>query len=53
MTIKSIAAIKPQKAVLAALGVAMVHPSVKAAGFDLPSLKAAGFSAAEVKSCRV
>ena len=37
MNIKSISAIK---AVLAALGVAMDHPSVKAAGFDLPSFKA-------------
>jgi hypothetical protein len=38
------------KAVLAALDVAMDHPSLKAVGFDLPSLKTAGFNAAAFRS---
>ncbi len=37
------------KAVLAALGVAMDHPSLKAVGYDLPSLKAAGFDLAALE----
>ena len=37
LDMKSLSAVK---AVLAALGVAMDHLSVKAAGFDLPSFKA-------------
>ena len=47
LDLKSLAAVK---AVLAALDVAIDHPSLKAVGFDLPSLKAAGFSAAALKS---
>ena len=43
LDMKSLAAVK---AVLAALDVAIDHPSLKAVGFDLPSLKAAGFSSA-------
>jgi hypothetical protein len=38
------------KAVLAALGVAMDHPSLKAVGYDLPSLKAAGFDLAAFRA---
>ncbi len=44
---KSLAAVK---AVLAALGVAMDHPSLKAVGYDPPSLKAAGFDLAAFRA---
>jgi hypothetical protein len=49
LDMKSLSAVK---AVLAALGVAIDHPSLKAVGYDLLSLKAAGFSfsAAEAKA---
>ena len=47
LDMKSLAVVK---AVLAALDVAIDHPSLNAVGFDLPSLKAAGFSAAALKS---
>ena len=47
LDMKSLAAVK---AVLAALDVAIDHPSLKAVGFDLPSLKAAGFNAATFRA---
>ena len=47
LDMKSLAAVK---AVLAALGVAMDHPSLKAVGFDPPSLKAAGFDVAAFRA---
>jgi hypothetical protein len=45
--LKSVAAVK---AVIAVLGVAFDHPSLKAAGCDLPSLKAAGHDAAAFRA---
>ncbi len=47
LDMKSLSAVK---AVLAALGVAMDHPSLKAVGYDLPSLKAAGFDLAAFRA---
>jgi len=47
LDLKSLAAVK---AVLAALDVAIDHPSLKAVGFDLPSLKAAGCNAAAFRA---
>ncbi len=47
LDMKSLVAVK---AVLAALGVAMDHPSLKAVGYDPPSLKAAGFDLAAFRA---
>ena len=50
LDMKSLAAVK---AVLAALGVAIDHPSLKAVGYDPPSLKAAGFDLAAFRADRL
>jgi hypothetical protein len=47
LDMKSLAAVK---AVLAALGVAIDHPSLKDVGYDPPSLKAAGFDVAAFRA---